>query len=203
MATTLDANIPQQDRLSRRIESLLINPPDTEYSSYGPIDSLLDLYFPFAGFWMLKPQAAVRELVLGHGSTDSTGRNVNPNGRQVKRADFIVARFSASGRGDAVSLVVEVKPRFEHPNSHAFTRSLNELSNYMKQLNDGLAADQGGEGNMRALLLMGTICFSYQMVGRDVVGAGDLPVDGADLRSPEFRTFLLERVENAPPVPAE
>ncbi|KAG8737169.1 hypothetical protein FRC10_008492 [Ceratobasidium sp. 414] len=202
MAATLN-DTPHQARLGVRIASLVANPPDTEYSHYGPINELLHIFFPVEDFWMVKPQAPIRDLVAGHGSTDSTGRNVDPDGRAVKRADFVVTRFSGTGRQDVVDLVIEIKPTYSPRGSEPFRISLGQLSTYMTRLNNGLGPERGGEGVMRGLLITGTIRFAAQVQPDGVVELTDeLPWAGADILTAPVRQFLTDRVNNAQPAPA-
>ncbi|KAG8700986.1 hypothetical protein FRC08_004341 [Ceratobasidium sp. 394] len=201
-APTLN-NTPHQARLRARIASLVANPPDTEYSHYGPINELLHLYFPLEDFWMVKPQAPIRDLVAGHGSTDSTGRNVDSNGRGAKRPDFIVTRFSGTGRQDVIDLVIEIKASYAPRNSAAFNLAFGQLSTYMLQLNNGLAPERGGAGFMRGLFITGTICHSAHVAADGTVEVtNELPFEGVDILAPAFRQFLQQRVLNALPAPA-
>ncbi|KAG8711969.1 hypothetical protein FRC09_020321 [Ceratobasidium sp. 395] len=199
---TLDQNIPHERTLYRRISSIIANPPDTEFSLYGPYALLWHKYFPFAAHWMVKPQAPIRRFVPGHGSQDSVGRTVDPDGRTAKRPDFTICRFGEDGNSDATNIIIEIKPKAVEPNTAEFDRASSQLGIYMLMLNEQLPAAKGGEGVMVGLLILGTICFSFRVAGNLVVQTPqDLDVRGVDVRWPAFRTFLLARaaIPNLPP----
>ena len=120
--------------------------PRYEASLYGPINSLLNWYFPVVQEFMIKPQGKIRpehtsdvvddDVEMVRVSLDSYGGEVlsreEKGGEQsLKAPDFTVVKATASLHNDRVLMIIEVK-RFEM----SLESAQNQIGEYFDALSD-------------------------------------------------------------------
>jgi hypothetical protein len=116
MTMILPQSIP--DWHLNRLHAASHAPPRYEASLYGPMNSILAMYFPPQQRFMVKPQGKVcpgYEYDVGdvRKSFDSYNEPVQPRGEgeeaDVKIPDFIVVKGTATLTDDVPLLLVEIK----------------------------------------------------------------------------------------------
>jgi hypothetical protein len=145
--------------LLARFNAIYTNPPHYEASYYGPVNSLLTVYFPAADGFMVKPQARLRQPPTpgGRTSIDSQGQKVGTFDDDGN-PDFLVNIGSAQLHHDIPLLIYELKKHGE-----SFADAVAQIDRYVMWAKDYQRQVTGIKRPIWAVLMIGSESHTYYL----------------------------------------
>jgi len=149
--------IPQW--LLDRFKAIYTNAPHYEASYYGPMNSLLTVYFPAADGFMVKPQARLRQAPTpgARTSIDSQGQRVGTFDTDGN-PDFLVGIGSAKLHCDIPLLIYELKKEGE-----SFADVAPQMDEYITWAKDYQEQVIGTRRPIWAVLMIGSKSYTYHL----------------------------------------
>jgi hypothetical protein len=145
--------------LLNRFQALYRNPPHYEASYYGPVNALLNVHFPAADGFLVKPQARLRQppKLGGRTSIDSVGQLVGTFDDDGN-PDFLVSYGSAQLHQDVPLLIYEVKTE-----GMSFEAAAAQLDRYITWGKDYQRQVTGTEKKIWGVLVIGSQSYIFYL----------------------------------------
>jgi hypothetical protein len=145
--------------LLARFNAIYTDPPHYEASYYGPVNSLLTVYFPAADGFMVKPQARLWQSPTPGGCTsiDSQGQQVGTFDDDGN-PDFLVNIGSTHLHRDIPLLIYELKKHGE-----SFSDAVAQIDRYIMWAKDYQRQVAGIKRPIWAVLMIGSKSHTYYL----------------------------------------